>query len=149
MSGERYRLTWASSYTTGLPLKNIAVKLCYGLVLISVNRMVSVRYLMFYLTDPSEFWMQLYLALNKGWFLWYCNSTLVPISKQQALRCKNGCFCYFYMENLLFIWFWYVFSSPGQKAMWAFGITWHLLSVNLSHFNLLLCNHLANWTKTW
>jgi hypothetical protein len=28
-----------------------------------------------------------------------------------------------------------------------FSITWHLLSVSLSHFKLLLCNRLADWTK--
>ena len=42
-----------------------------------------------------------------------------------------------------------IFSSPGQKTMWAFAITWGLSSVNLSHFNLLLWNLLAKWTETW
>ena len=47
--------------------------------------------------DPSEF--------LKQWSL--VGIVIVPISKQEALRCKNGCFCYLYMDSLVFIWFWW------------------------------------------
>ena len=30
---------------------------------------------------------------------------ILPVSKQEALRCKSRCFCYLYMESLFFIWF--------------------------------------------
>ena len=64
--------------------------------------------------------------------------------------------CYVcYMHQIVFCWwklkinvspFILLISSPNiqdyvltlPKAMWAFAITWHLSSVNISHFNLLL-----------
>lgn len=58
----------------------------------SVDGMFSMRYLMLYLTDPSEFWTHM--------DLWYCNPTL------SQTRGKIGCFCYLHMESLFFIWFW-------------------------------------------
>jgi len=34
---------------------------------------------------------------------------ILPVSKQEVLRCKNWCFCYLYTESLFFIWFWWGF----------------------------------------
>jgi len=31
---------------------------------------------------------------------------ILPIFKQEALRCKNRCFCYWYTESLFFVWIW-------------------------------------------
>jgi hypothetical protein len=115
-------------------IKKIAVKLCYGLVLVSLSTE------WFPWDNLCSIWqILLNFECSYTWHwikVGFWDIIALPISKQQALRCKNGCFCYLYMANLLFIWFWYVFS-----------ITWHLLSVSLSHFKLLLCNRLADWTK--
>ena len=35
-----------------------------------------------------------------------------------------------------------------QRSMGTIAITWHPLSVNFSHFKLLLQNHWANWNQT-
>jgi hypothetical protein len=66
---------------------------------------------------------------------------------------------------LLFIKYLYLFiSSPGhfcllnifiyllvhldQRSRWTIAISWHLSSVNFSHFKLILRNHWANWNQT-
>ena len=55
-----------------------------------------------------EFWAQWFLALTNCWY-WFGGIVTIPVFKQETLRCKNWCFCYLYMENLFFIWFWWGF----------------------------------------
>jgi hypothetical protein len=58
----------------------------------------------------------------------------------------------FCLKNSLFTKCRYIFSvygSCGQKAMWAFAITWHPFSVSISHLNLFLWNLLIKWTEAW
>jgi hypothetical protein len=63
------------------------------------------------LTDPSAFWIQWPLALNKGW---YCGT--IPVSKQEALRC----FCYLYMEFIfhLILMGFFLMNSLGKYFFW-------------------------------
>ena len=56
-------------------------------------------------------------------------------------RCKNGCFCYLYMDSLLV-------HLDQRWSRWTIPITLRPSSVNFSHFKPLLRNHWADWNQT-
>ena len=76
---------------------------------LSVDRMISVQYLWQILLsfEHSDPWPWIALGI-----------ATLPVFKQEALRCKNKCFCYLYMNSLFFIWFWWgLFCNQFLKKM--------------------------------
>ena len=72
----------------------------------------------------------------KGWCWFGIFYLTLPVSKQEALSCKNGCFCYLYTESLFFIWLlWFFLMNSLGKSL-------------SEKFMALLCHYYSYWHKS-